>query len=198
MVGTVAALLIFLAVYNTHATNNPENTWHEGSLVLSDKQVLKGEIVVQGAFDLVLFREEGENFTIFPAHKLKSVSLYDEHADINRKYVTRKVHSKGLFVYRMYEVVVHGEVEVLRRQIVKNHHGGLSDKYDFDYFVVAQHGIVALNRFREDVYPWMMTVCPAELKAYRKQNHLNPNLRADAIQMILFFNKAYPKLLASR
>jgi hypothetical protein len=87
-------------------------------------------------------------------------------------------------------VIVVGEVSVLRKlnhQILTNRKK--SDIDDYDYFVCAQDNLVPLKQFRNKVYPNLL-VSSHQIEIQIKAHHLNPNRKADAIQIIQLYNTA--------
>jgi hypothetical protein len=178
--------------FSAQAGTEPDMVWHKGAVVLSDNKVLPGEVCVQGVYDLVLFRSEGQ-ITVYPAHKLHSLRLYDEDANINRRYISRTAVRGGMKVHHVYEVIVQGPVSILRRQNSARS-SSLSDAHDFDYFLIKEEEMFRLEQFREKIYPVLLASNDVRLTDYIKQEHLNPNFSSDAIRIIQFYNKIQPTL----
>lgn len=187
--GWIVAVTFFLLQKAATASGSPGVTWNKGAMVLEDQQVLRGEFCVQAVYDLVLFRN-GKAVNVYPAHTFRSLHVYDQKADINRRYVSHVSAEEGLAVRRIYEVVLYGEISVLRRQKVSTAHSPeLSDAFDFNYFIVSKDGTYFLHQFRERVFPGMVEHGGEEISTFIKLNKLDPNRESDAVRLIRFFNK---------
>lgn len=159
--------------------------WNAGVVVLDDGQLRQGELAFQVS-EIVLFRTEGK-VTVYTANKIHSFRYYDQEQDINRKFVSRASTFGRTAIF--YEVVVVGEVSIIRKlktQIIANRK--ISDKDDFDYFVLFQNNLFTLGQFRNKVYPGLIAKW-GQIIDLIKQRHLNPNQKADAIQIIQLYNK---------
>ena len=159
--------------------------WNQGVIVMSDGNVRQGELAYQMS-EMVLFRTAGE-VSVLPAYKIHSFRYYDARENVNRKFVSRRSLSGTM---DFYEMIVVGEVSVVRRfshQVITNRKK--SDIDDYDYFVCLQDNLVPLKQFRNKVYPNLLT-SSHQMEIQIKTHHLNPNRKADAIQIIQLYNKA--------
>lgn len=187
--GFFFAVTVFLPEWNANADRVPEIQWSRGAIVLADQQVLTGEFCVQVVFDLVLFRDSN-SVNVFPAHMISSLQVYDQGANINRRFVVQQTTEHGFTEYRMFEVVVHGALSVMRRQKVSaGDLQTLSNVYDFDYFIVLDHETWFLQQFREKVYPVILRSCDADMSGFIRDHKLNPNDAAAAIALIQYYNR---------
>ena len=180
-------ILLFLTLIGLGFIANASEglTWNEGVLVLTDGRVKQGAVAFQVS-EIVLFRVNGE-VTVYTANKIHSFRYFDAKANINRKFIS--LSSENIRVNTIYEVVVVGKVSVLRKFKTNNINGQRnSDKDDFDYFVRCQNYTYNLSQFRNKVYPNLISTA-GELMSQIKEKHLNPNLDADAIQIVELFNK---------
>jgi len=159
--------------------------WHQGSVVLKTNEVLVGEISFEPQYDLILHRSNGR-VDVYPAHKIQSFYLYDEYANINRKFISLK--QSGLFNrYQVYEIVLRGEVYVYRKQ--KSWTGNYpSDADGFDYFIFYRDQLMNLHKFRSKVYPYLLESAGSQLSFFVDKNKLNPNWSTNAITIIHFYN----------
>lgn len=159
--------------------------WSKGIIVMADGEVRQGELAFQVS-EIVLFRASGE-VTVFTASKVRSFRYYDQLENINRKFVSR-ASSLGRTAC-FYEVVVLGEVSVIRKlshHMISNRKN--SDKDDYNYFICFQNNLIPLHHFRNKVYPSLTS--SRQIGRLIKDRHLNPNHKADAIQIIQLYNKA--------
>src|SRR5689334_15736427 len=88
--------------------------WHEGVIVLTDQEVLTGEISVQSS-EVLLFRHEG-SVSVYPSYKIQSIRYHDRDADVNRKFRVIKDNDLAFQHFSFYEIIIMGKLEVVRRQ----------------------------------------------------------------------------------
>ncbi len=159
--------------------------WNAGVLVTVDGEVQQGELAFQVS-EIVLLKVADE-VTVFPAHKVHSFRYYDLEENINRKFVSRASSLDNHFAF--YEVVVSGKAGVIRKcKSIRVSNQKKSDKYGYDYFVFFENNLVSLNQFRNKVYPDLIT-SSNQMETLIKDHRLNPNRKADAIQIIQLYNK---------
>jgi len=163
-----------------------ELTWYEGSVVLETREVLVGEISLEINHDLILFRVNNQ-VTLYPAHKIHQVRFYDIRSDINRKFISLSDNNGVVHEWHLYETVVRGEVNVLRRE--KSITTGSSHNDDFVYFVHYNNELSLLYSFRDKVYPAMVLQGGPQFESYVSDHKLNPNKSANAIEIVMYYNK---------
>ena len=164
-----------------------EIAWYSGSVVLESREVLVGEIALEKNHDLILFRKNN-HVDVLPAHKIESVQFYDERANINRKFISLQETNLVWKVYRLYEVVVPGDVIVLRKEKALAT-PKKSNAHDFIYVVRYANENFDLKSFRTKVYPTIGKDGGLLLSMFMLDNHLNPNKSANAIQIIKYYNQ---------
>lgn len=161
-------------------------TWNEGVIVLTDGRVKQGAVAFQVS-EILLFTVNGE-LTVYTANKIQSFRYFDAKANINRKFVSLSSGNERVKIF--YELVVVGKVSVLRKFKTNNINGQHnSDKDDFNYFVRCKNDLYHLSQFRTKVYPSLISTAGELILSQIKVKHLNPNLDADAIQIVELFNK---------
>lgn len=157
--------------------------WHAGSIVLADKTVHKGEVVVHGAFDLVLFRD-ASGVMVYPAHKISALYYFDVAANINRKYVSlaTSVESKH---FAIFEIVLYGDIKVVRK--VQSQRSDTSDdRQGYNYFIHFQNELISMNDFDKTVFPLLSHDSPS-LPGMVSEAKLNPSTAADVIPILKLF-----------
>lgn len=188
MKGAIFALFLFCGqLYGR------EVSWYAGSIVLTDQHVLVGEISVQSA-ELIFFRDRGL-VSVYPSHKILSVRYYDKDANINRKF--RVIFNSKSVVpqYSLYESVVLGSFDVVRKQrgMTKDLLGSEID--DFEYFIESDGSFIPLRHFKHTLYPHMMAASQS-LRQFVKTEKLDATRPADAIRIVMFYNSTIPDLSA--
>ena len=178
-------LLLYCFICLCSLAQAKELEWHAGVLVLRNEKIMSGEVALQGNHDLVLFRK-GDTVSVYPAHKIKSVFFYDTRQNVNHRFVSVKEERITHPVYRLYEIVLQGELGVWRKQTssVAN-----SDKFDFDYFIRYNDHLLPLQQFRHKVYHELLKNSREALLTFVGRENLDPGQPAHAIRIIEFYNR---------
>lgn len=181
-------LFIFTLTIAFNLFADDEPTWYKGSIVLKSRQVLKGSLSVQTNHNVVLFKV-GDEIAVYPAHKVQTVHYYDDEEDVNRKYIALQQTIGAQTMHRLFEVVVFGDVNVLRRQKILAY----SIHYeviDYDYFTWRNHEeIRPIKEFKRVVYPALLASNPEKIKGFVKQNRLSLKRTPHAIRIVEFYNE---------
>jgi hypothetical protein len=160
--------------------------WFEGSVVLSTCEVLVGKISIKSEHDLILF-EQGETRTVYPAHKIKSLYFYDRGSNINRRYLSFKEDYGARSSYHLYEIVVTGKVDVLRKKKMTAFSEHPSE-LDFNYFTLYNDELIALRKFKKKVFPHLQSEPDTRLENFITANKLRADLPTNAIRIIEYYN----------
>jgi hypothetical protein len=168
--------------------------WQEGVVVLHDGRVINGTIHYPKGFDLIFIRNNTERI-VLTADKIQLFRYYDSAANINRKFVSLKGNRWGL---QFYEVVVNGEVSVLRqlRRFAYKAHPDEIDSYD--YFTFVNYRLEPIMRFRNRVYPKLLEERPIEIQTYVHKEQLDLNQMKSALLIIMEFNRIKQSDLQAR
>jgi len=181
----VVFLFFLFTICKLSYADQPLN-WYQGSLVLRDNTVLTGDISMESQHDLVLFRTDGK-VNVYPAYKIAAVYYYDPLANVNRRFLTLKTENDQWHPIHLYEVVLKGEISVIRKLKALAVESYCS-AYDYDYFLVTNGGVIKLERFRKIVYPEILKEAGVSLSVYVRENKLDPNESAAAIQIVDHYN----------
>jgi hypothetical protein len=168
-----------------------DTRWFGGSVVLKDGDVQTGYVTVEAKFDLVLLKNDLHgNIQVLPAHKVQSVFFYDSVNNINRRFIAIQLSQASYKPYRLYEVVIQGQVSLLRRQDTGND-TRLPGNDGFYYFVHMKSDFIPLKRFRTKVYPALLLTSLDGFPDYVHRNKLNPNSPSNAVRIIQCYNAMY-------
>jgi hypothetical protein len=182
----VALIFLMMFTWSKQVVAGP-TTWTTGTVVLNTEQVLNAEIAVAAKHDLVLMKV-GDRVEVLPAHRIKAIYYYDPQQKINRKFISLSTSSLARQQWKLYEVVLNGDLPVLRRlKSIASKSESVTD--DFEYFVYNHQEMVNLKRFRARVYPELVAAKGSLLTHYVKSNRLNPNNEASAIRIVEHFNQ---------
>jgi hypothetical protein len=180
-------IFICFLLFNFQNLTAQSLKWFEGSLVLSNCKVLVGKIALEPQHDLILF-DDGISRDVYPAFRLKSFYFYDREADVNRRYISMQQKNNVRTAYQLYEVVVTGQVEVLRRQKENSVLVG-STELNFNYYIKYNESITPLKKFGRKVFPKMLAATDERLDKYVTDRRLKTYDMGNAIQIIEYYNR---------
>ncbi len=83
---------------------------------------------------ILSFLSKVKRRAVYPAHKIRSLYFYDRGSNINRRYLSLKEDDGVRSSYQLYEIVVNGKVDVLRRKKMSAFSEHPSE-LDFNYFI---------------------------------------------------------------
>ena len=178
-------IFLCLLLVNSFSVNAQSLKWYDGSVVLTSGDVIVGRMMVDPFLDVVLFQENDKR-TVYPAHKVRSLYYYDDSYDINRRFIALKEKTLPHNHYQLFEIVVHGEVNVLRKQ--KTRFLNPSDALDFTYYVSYRDDVVLLRKFGKKIYPQLKSSME-KLDDYVSANHLREYNSSNSIKIIEFYNR---------
>lgn len=165
--------------------------WHNAVVVLNNNEVLVGEVVIQPGLDLILFKS-GDTRTFYAANKINYININDGDVNTPRKFVSLRGDKRGRSTNNLYEVVLQGELSVLRKP-----RGGdlpdFNDVYSYEYFVKESCDLIKLSDFRKSIYPIIERYySEGQLLKFMNQENLSPWSPSDAIKLIEIYNDRLP------
>ena len=179
------SIFFCLLLVNSIKLNAQSLKWYNGSVVLTSDKVIIGKMVIDPLLDVVLF-EDNNKRTVYPAYKVRSLYFYDDSNDINRRFIALKEKILPYNDHKLFEIVVHGEVNVLRKQ--KTRFANPSDALDFIYYVSYRDDVVLLRKFGKKIYPQLKSSME-KLDDYVSANHLREYDSSNSITIIEFYNR---------
>jgi hypothetical protein len=179
-------IFIILIFVSCEETFSKDLQWKEGVVVLQGREVRTGKISVDLLHDVVLLKAS-DNIIVLPAFKIQSLSYYDVDKNMHHRFVSVQQRINSFTTYRLFEIVVSGEINVYRRLS-----GPFADRGDdrsgYHYFISLKNEQVSLSKFRSRVFPYIRKT-RKDIAEYIKENHLSANNQAHAILIIDYFNK---------
>lgn len=175
---TLLAIATLVAATALQARNI---TWHQGSIVLSDRQVVAGEIA-RISPDMLLYRGAVGEVKTYPAHKVSSFRYYDQANDINRIFVSVARHR----AYKFYERVVAGKISVLRIQENFDQNIDEENPGSFDFFIEKDRIVCSMKKFRQKYFDEIKQEFDHQRISY---TDLDPNTRFGAMSLIILYNR---------
>ena len=174
-----------LLLVNSLTTKAQSLKWYDGSVVLTTGDVIIGKMVVEPSLNVLLV-EQNNIRAVYPAHKIKSLYYYDDSSDINRRFISLRDKSTLYNHYQLFEIVVQGEVSVLRKQETK--YLKPSDALDFTYYVAYCDDVMLLKKFGKKVYPQLNSSMET-LDDFVSSNHLRQYDSSNSITIIEYYNR---------
>lgn len=185
------ASLLFIRVFSAFG----EEKAYEGVVVMLNGEVVTGSFLFDEKKDL-LYREKESGLEIFPPFRVKSFSFYDAHQNMNRQYIMLAVRNNG-YPFQFYEVVVRGEVKVLRKRKEQDspvkpgtEEEGFSrhHKENYSYYILLENKLTDIRQFAAEVYPVLKEKNKADLAKVIKEDDLNIHNAGTAISLIKLYN----------
>jgi hypothetical protein len=143
---------------------------YNGVIVDHHQEVIVSQLTVHAGFDAVIYKSKLDTSTrvILPAHRVKSFRYFDNASNINRQFISLR-HSG---IYRFYEIVIYGEVQVIRR--LKRNKPSLEtdEANDYNFFLWFRNDLIDLKKFKSIVYPLLVQRYGSELEDFVGQNKL--------------------------
>ncbi len=180
----VRVVLLFLMT--TFSFSSFAEEWYKGSVILKSKSVLRGEISVKHGYDVVFFRVS-DHISVIPAFKIAYLNIYDEELEAERRFVSLNIGVGAARTHQFFELMVDGEVTILRRQLTMWYSLHL-DLTDYEYYVLYDEEIQGLHKFRKKVYPTLVENSNGALETYVRQNQLSPKTLEDIVDMSAYYN----------
>lgn len=144
-----------------------------------------GQVAIR--HDAVLLRSANQ-VVVLPVRTVLSIRYYDSDANINRRFIVSYDSSANRRIYTLYEVVVSGEVLVVR----KPRYTGLvpheNRETNFYYFVVTNGRLISFKQFKDKLLPELEN-SELSITEYRKVNKLDPRQPAGIIRIVQYYNR---------
>lgn len=183
----LAISLLFMISFTSIAKDNL--AWVQGLVVLKNKEVKVGELIIQPALNLVLFRND-KQVTYFLYDKVLYIRFHEAGEQLIRKFIsysTTDTEKGG--VCTLYEVVTEGLITVIRKPkgAMLPH---VADPYGYEYFTLHNNRIEPLINFPTLILPEIESFFgKSQLKHILRKEKIDPRQPDGAIRLIDLFNQ---------
>lgn len=160
--------------------------WRQGAVVLKSNRELKGEISINYDHDVIVFRLANE-VMVLPAHKVSSFYVYDQEAESNRQFISLPLEWGAATYHQFFELVLNGDVKILRRQRVVWYSIHIDD-IEYDYYIKKDNSLTALSKFKRDVFPALLA-SSSDLSSYVREHKLRPVRLNDVMRIVDHYNQ---------
>lgn len=178
---------VLLVFFSALAFTSFANEWYKGSLTLRSESVLQGQISIQEGYDVALLKVDDE-ITVIPAFKIAFMDLYDEKTESDRRFVTLYLGVGAARTFRFFEIMVDGEVSLLRKE-VNVWYSLHFDMTEYEYYVLYGDELIDASKFKRTVYPDLVKKSDGALKSYVRENKLIAYKLSDVVSMLEFYNQ---------
>lgn len=143
---------------------------HHGVIVDNHYEVIPSHFAVETTFDAVIIRSDLDTATriVMPAHRVSSFRYFDSASNVNRHF--KSLRHEG--IYRFYEVVIYGELLILRRLKRNVALREADEGHDYDFFCWFRSELIELKKFKSDVFPFLVQMHRQILEEFVRQNKL--------------------------
>lgn len=201
------SVISFLIVVSTiHAQEFPSEVWHNGVLVTTSGDTIKGELKYDLQNDAVQINT-GRTLQTYSARKIHYFEIFDETIDSHRHFYALPYEVQANYeVPLIFEVLYEGELSLLcREEIVTEsipayntypyaYYGGNPNfnqtrarlKYQY-YFVDKQSGIMKYNLKKRELYSFFKKH-QQQVKKYIKKNNLKHDRMRDLVRLTAYYN----------
>jgi hypothetical protein len=196
-------VLVFFALKST-AQSFPSELWHEGKVVLIDKETYKGMVKYDLETDIV---QVNNNKTIltFSSKKILYFEIFDQSVDSYRQfYALPYTVSHGYETPILFEVLHEGRpLSLLAREVITtetipqySYYYGRSNYYSRNkliyefYFFNEKSGIRRYSMKKKDLLK-MMQKKSSEVKKFISENNLRVDRRRDLERITAYYNSLW-------
>ena len=178
--------------------------WHEGVVVLEDKEVIQGMLSINERYDVLQVKKNGQIHSL-PAWQIRKFSIHDIELETVRNFIVLPSISKSMKFHQFYEIIIKGEIMLLsRNKVYKNLHEpstNLANKLfpravnqfanNKDFFYFDGKNLIPIEQFRKVVLPAFKRQFGEEITMFIKEEKINLNYPKDQVKVVKYFNTLY-------
>ncbi len=195
--------LVFLTL-TSYAQTFPSDIWHEGKVVLIDKQTHKGSVKYDLETDIVQLNKDNTILT-FSSKKILYFEIFDQSVESYRQfYALPYTVSRGYETPILFEVLHEGRpLSLLARESITtetipqySYYYGRSNYYSRNkliyefYFFNEKSGIRRYHMKKRDLLKLMQRKS-SEVKKFISENNLRVDRRRDLERITAYYNSLF-------
>ncbi|MDN5212449.1 hypothetical protein QQ020_10350 [Fulvivirgaceae bacterium BMA12] len=200
--GRTSIFFILLIIFwlAGHAGLSRDLNWYEGTVIFVNQTQKTGELHLNMDLGLLLIKESN-GIKTFPAFKVKYVELYDDKMAKMRSFISLPYKSSRFNqASNLFEVVLQGELFVLRRQqntfdmvLETNLTGKYPNPNPFDkehyvYYLYDGFQLTKLRHLNKKRLSSLVEKYGIEVDSYAKRKRINYKDTFGRIQVIAYYN----------
>lgn len=178
----------------------PSDVWHEGKLVLTAGDTLKGQIKYDLQQDLVQYVFQNSKAEVYTARKVLFFEIFDESVHKYRQFFALPFTTAGAYKAPVFfELLEEGKMTLLARELLETktysspyYLGSYSRLVlTYKYFFLKEDGTIEeFTGNRKDLLD-MMGKKSEDIEKYIKSNRLKYEDKYDFAQIIAYYNSLY-------
>ncbi|MEM0939750.1 MAG: hypothetical protein AAF600_12560 [Bacteroidota bacterium] len=194
----LSACFIYLSIIGS-AQRFSSEVFHEGFVVTSDKDTLKGDLKYDLEANVLTLVTAGKTKS-FSSHKVFYFEIFDRILNNYRQFYSIPYHVN--FDYKIpvfFEVVYEGKLSLLRREQTVVQTVNTSSAYwgggnvrqnviQYSYYFLDEKGKITFFTGRKKDLLQFMSKKQIEIKQFIKQNRLDTDESADLVRITAFYN----------
>ncbi len=201
----VSIIILISLPFFTFAQEFPSEMWHQGVLVTTDGDTLKGEIKYNLQNDVVQINN-GRTIQTYGARKIHYFEIFDKTIDSYRHFYALPYRMQANYeVPLLFEVLYEGHLSLLCREEVVTESVPNYNPYPYSYygrapynqsrarlkyqyyFVDENSEIQNYNLKKSELYSFFKKH-QKEVKKYIKKNNLKHNRMRDLVRLTAYYN----------
>lgn len=195
-------LFLLLAVSIAYA-QFPSEVWHDGKLVLSQGDTLKGLIKYDLETDIVQFSKDKQTIKTFTARKLLHFEIFDTISKTYRDFYVLPYNITGNYnAPIIFELVFEGKkITLLSREAIEyqvtNYPYSVAGSYTrlvllyTHYFLTDEGKIIEFDDKKKTLYKDIMSDRSSEIKKFIKNNRMRVDRRIDLVKVVAYYNSLF-------
>ena len=198
------SLVLLLISINSTAQTFPSEVWHEGKVVLIDKESYKGQVKYDLETDIVQVND-GKTILTFSSKKILYFEIFDRSVDSYRQfYALPYAVSPGYETPILFEVLHEGRpLSLLAREVITtetipqySYYYGRSNYYSRNklvyefYFFDEKSGIRRYHMKKKELLRFMQKRS-SEVKKFISENNLRVDRRRDLERITAYYNSLW-------
>jgi hypothetical protein len=199
-----SALALILATFPAMAQNFPSEVWHEGKVVLIDKETHKGLVKYDLETDIVQVNIDN-TIQAFSSKKILYFEIFDESVDSYRQfYALPYTVSPGYKTPILFEVLHEGTpLSLLAREDITtesipqySYYYGRNNYYSrykliYEYYFFDEKGSIRRYNLKKKSLLHLMQRKSAEVRKFINDNNLRVDRRRDLERITTYYNSLW-------
>ncbi|HYG01311.1 MAG TPA: hypothetical protein VD927_02645 [Chryseosolibacter sp.] len=197
---TVIILFTVLAYHPGLAQEWPFELWHEGKIVLEERDTLVGLVKYDQQQDLVQFSDHQLANEIYSARKVLFFEIFDASANRYRKFFTLPYSGAGQYKAPVFfELLTEGKLTLLSREYIElrtisspySIHGYTREVLAYRFFFLNEDGeIVEFVGKKNDLLE-LMGDKSKDVNKFIRVNRLRVEEKYDMLRIIDYYNSLF-------
>jgi hypothetical protein len=199
---TAGAVLVFFALSLTHASgqNWPFELWHDGKIVLTSGDTLKGAVKYDLQQDLVQYTSHDKTVVAFTPRKILFFEIFDNTVNSYRRFFSLPYSSTGAYeTLIFFELLEEGKLTLLSREALEyrsvpiGFYGGSYNRLilvHYYFFMDEKGRITQFSGKRNDLIE-MFGKHADTVQKYMRTNRLRFEEKPDFARIIAYYNSLF-------